>query len=59
MRKQIRATKKFVSDHKVAIAVTATSIVWYSLVRRNLNVQNEFLKEHDLFDEFWAMPEEV
>jgi hypothetical protein len=48
------ATKNFVKKHRVAIAVAATSTVWFALQVRTASEFNEFLKEHDLFDEYYA-----
>lgn len=58
MKNQIRTAKKFVSDHRVALAVTATVIVCGTLQYRNAKVMNGFLKEHNLFDEYYKMEEE-
>jgi hypothetical protein len=55
---KIATAKKFVARHRVAIAVTATTIVLTAVHMRIVDDTNEFLKEHDLFDEFYAMNEE-
>jgi hypothetical protein len=57
MKNKIAATKKFVSDHRVAIAVLTTTTVLVSLQVRNAKVLNEFLKEHNLYDAYYAMDE--
>jgi hypothetical protein len=54
MKNKIVAAKNFVVTHKVAIATTATAIAAVALVVRNQQVTNEFLREHNLFDEFYA-----
>ena len=49
------STTNFVKKHRVAIAVTTTSAVWFALQVRTASNFNEFLKEHDLFDEYYKM----
>lgn len=39
------STKAFVQRHRVAIAVTATTVVWYALHRRAVEEWYDFLKE--------------
>lgn len=60
-KRALSRTQKFVSDHKVAISVTATAVVTatacLALNRRNLKVMNEFLTEKGLLEEFWNTPE--
>lgn len=51
---KIRAAKKFVADHKVAIAVTATALVCLKLNRMALADHDNFLKEHDLYEKFYT-----
>lgn len=53
MKKSIRSTRKFVADHKVAIAVTATALTCLALNKVALRDHDNFLKEHDLYDEFY------
>jgi len=55
---KIATAKKFVARHRVAIAVTATTIVLTAVHMKIVDNTNEFLREHDLFDEFYAMNEE-
>jgi hypothetical protein len=50
------AAKKFVVRHKTAVAV-ATASVCVALNRVALKQHNDFLKEHDLYDEFYASEE--
>jgi hypothetical protein len=50
--------KSFVERHKVAIAVAATSTVWYGINRLALRQHDEFLKEHDLYDKFYTPEDE-
>lgn len=46
-------TKQFVIDHKVAIAVTATTVVCLALNKMALKDHDNFLKENDLYDAFY------
>lgn len=57
MKKSLVTTKNFVKKHRVAIAVTATSVCWLYLMKKNAEQINEFLKEHDLFDKYYQMDE--
>lgn len=57
MRKQIRSTKKFVANHKVAIAVVITTIVCVKINRTAIVQHNDFLKEHNLYEAFYATEE--
>lgn len=52
------AAKKFVSDHRVAIAVTATTLVLTAAHLKIIAQHNEFLDDHDLLDTFYALSEE-
>lgn len=47
----------FVRRHKVAIAVVATSAFWIALNNSSLKQHNDFLKENDLYEQFYT-PEE-
>lgn len=49
-----RSSKKFVADHKVGIAVAATTLVCYKLHRTVVHGWNDFLKEHDLYDTYYT-----
>lgn len=57
MKKQIATAKNFVSKHRVAIAVTLTAVLAVKLQMRTAREFNEFLKEHNLFDEYYALNE--
>lgn len=57
MKKQIVSTRNFVSKHRVAIAVTLTAALAVKWQMNNAKVWNEFLKEHNLFDEFYTLDE--
>lgn len=51
-------TNKFVSDHRVAIAVTVTAAATTAVLMKVRNADiarlNEFLDEHDLLEKFNA-----
>lgn len=53
MKKQIASTKNFVTKHKFAIGVTLGLTAGLILNKRNMNLVDEFLKEHDLYDAYW------
>lgn len=59
MNKHLAAAKKFVSDHRVAIAVAATTIVLTAVHVKVIDQHNEFLKENDLFDKFYSEDEDI
>lgn len=50
--------KNFVQRHKVAITVIVTSACWITINRLAFKSHNDFLKEHDLYDEYYT-PEET
>jgi general stress protein 26 len=58
IEKAVASTKKFVHNHKVAIAVTVTAAAGLALNKRNMNVFDDFLKEHDLYEEFYTPSDE-
>lgn len=54
------STKKFVEDHKVAIAVTLTAAICLKLNRVALKDHDNFLEEHGLLEKFYTpTPEEL
>lgn len=55
MNRKFRTAKKFVSDHRVALAVAATLVVTGTLHVKQVNLMNEFLQEHNLLEEFYAL----
>jgi hypothetical protein len=59
MKKQIASVKKFWADHQTKILATTTvlSVLVAVGMRAGLDQHDEFLKEHDLFDEYYR-PEE-
>lgn len=57
MNKKLTSAKNFVVKHKVALAVTATAVTCLALNKRNINLYDEFLKEHGLFEAFHNTPE--
>jgi hypothetical protein len=48
------STKNFVVRHKTAVAVAATVLVLQAANRKALNQHDEFLKEHDLYEQFYT-----
>lgn len=57
IKNPVRPTVNFVKKHRVSIAVTATSIFWMYVMSKSAASFNEFLKENDLFDTYYAMSE--
>lgn len=55
MKKKIAFLVNFVQDHKVAISVTLTATAFILLIMRNQRQLNEFLKAHNLLEEFYAL----
>lgn len=59
-KKPLASVKDFVSRNKTKIlagtTIVATTIV--VLQQRGFKLHNDFLREHDLFDEFYADNEE-
>ena len=53
--KKIAFLKKFISDHRVAIAIGMTATAFIALNLRNAKLLDEFLKEHNLLDEYYAL----
>lgn len=53
-----RRVEKFVQKHKVALAVGGTIIVMGAIYRVALKQHDDFLKEHDLYEEYYT-PEEA
>jgi hypothetical protein len=51
--------KNFWNRHKVAIAVTATASAALALQIRTASKFNEYLIEKDLYDEYYADPDEA
>ncbi len=58
IKKATISTKKFIDDHKVAIAVTVTAVACLTLNRWELNGHDNFLKAKGLYDEYYALDEE-
>lgn len=54
----IRRTRRFVDKHRFAIGVTIGLSAGVALVIRNQKIVNEFLHEHDLYEEFYFIPED-
>lgn len=47
-------TRKFVEDHKVGITAATTALVCLKLNKMALRDHDQFLKDHDLYDEFYT-----
>lgn len=54
MKKKLTSTKNWFEHHKVALAVVATSAVWFHVNQRALMRHNEFLVEKKLYEEFYT-----
>ena len=54
MKNKLTSTKNFVKKHRVAIAVTGTAATCLYLNYRAMEMHNEFLKEHGLYDQFYT-----
>jgi hypothetical protein len=50
--------KNFVARHRVALAVTATAVTCLALNQHAIRSHNEFLREHDLYNEFYTPEDE-
>lgn len=50
----MKPVKKFVSKHRVAIAVVATATLASAIMYRNAKLLDEFLKDHNLYEEYYA-----
>ncbi len=57
-----RPTKTFIQKHKTAITIVATAtittVACAALAHVGIQQHDEFLKEHDLYDTFYAMNED-
>lgn len=59
MKNKFASAKYFVSKHRVAIAVTLTAALALKWQFNTAKQFNDFLKEHDLFDTYYAMNEDI
>ncbi len=57
MKKRFALLVTFVQEHKVAIAVGVTALVFVTLMMRNQKQLNAFLEEHGLLDMYYAIEE--
>lgn len=55
--KKLALLKKFVADHRVAIAVGMTATAFVLLMMRNAKELNAFLEEHNLTDKYYGEEE--
>jgi len=60
MNKKIKTTKNWIVEHKTVLLVTALCVttVVAVLERHGINQHNDFLKEHDLYEEFYTLSED-
>lgn len=59
MNKKFASMKEFVkrNERRILITTSVVGIAGTALMVRNQRVVNEFLKEHDLLDEFYTLEE--
>ena len=57
MKHKLIASKNYVSKHRVAFAIMGTALFALYINRLALGQHNEFLKEHGLYDAFYALEE--
>jgi hypothetical protein len=55
IKKKLAFLKAHVEDHKVGYAVGMTAAAFILLLMRNQKLFNDFLKEHDLLEKFYAI----
>lgn len=55
MTAKLAFLKKFISDHRVAIAAGLTATAFILLMHRNAKVLNAFLDEHGLTEEYYSL----
>lgn len=53
----VTSTKKFVTKHKFALGAAAGLTAGLALNKWNMNQVDEFLKEHGLYEKYWAAEE--
>jgi hypothetical protein len=54
MNEKLVSLKKFVVRHKVPFAVVATVLTYHYINVQGLKQHNDFLKEHNLYTEFYT-----
>jgi hypothetical protein len=54
----IRRTRRFIDKHRFAIGVTIGFSAGMALTIRNNQIINEFLREHDLYEKYYFIPDE-
>lgn len=58
-----RRIRNFIEKHKTALTVVGTTVVtstlWYQINRYALEQHDEFLREKDLYDEFYTDPSDA
>lgn len=58
IKKAVRSTKKVVYEHRIAIAVAITAALCLKVNQIALSQHNDFLREHDLYEEFYTPTDE-
>lgn len=60
MRDKIASVRNFVKRHKTQLLTTGLLVTTSIAVAQHYGIKdmNEFLKEHDLFDTYYALDEE-
>lgn len=54
----VNPVKTFLVRHKTKIAVAATAVTCLAVNRLSHASKDEFLKEHDLYDEYYTVTDE-
>jgi hypothetical protein len=54
MKNKLNSTKNFVKKHRVAIAISGTAATCLYLNYRAMEIHNEFLREHGLYEKFYT-----
>lgn len=55
IKAKIAFLKEFIEDHPVAVTAGVTATAFILLLMRNQKLFNDFLKEHDLLEKFYAI----
>lgn len=57
VKKIASSTKEFVKNHQFAVGAIVAAAVLIPINRMALKEHDSFLKEHDLYDQFYTTPE--
>lgn len=58
VKQSVKSTTNFVRRHRVALAVVATTTVCVAVNRQAVMQYEQFLRDHGLYDEFYALAAE-